>query len=407
MTTIHRRTLRCITGALFAACALPAYAQSYEAYYMHSGNYPVAETPWSDDVQGLAHDDNNWYLTNTHFIWKIPVNLDLLTAGFTSPGVVRTFFGSYPALLGYNHFGDADVFRYEGTDYLVVPIEDGEATCESGLPGGVAIFRCSDLSYVAHTTFPGQCNDAGWVAIDEQGGMVSSRQHIGGPPGSPPSTQGGLRFYNFNWSLLHSTGQAQMSYTHSIYPIKENSSTLELFTMQGGEFAPGDQLLYLVSGYYDDSDGREDSEGIHVIDTSNYQRIQHSTRGFGHFDYYYDPGFPTYEEPEGLTIWNLDDGRAPGIRGQLHVFVSDNDFDLGDSGDIDFKHYTRAISVNATSTCQDGSPACPFRTVNAAASFAWTGSEIRVRAGTYAESLLLFRRVRLSAEGGLVRIVGQ
>lgn len=394
---------------LMALAIVPcARAQVHEAYYMHESNYPVGETSWSDDVQGLTHDDNNWFITNTHFIWKIPVHLDLRTVAFLSPGVIRRSIGEYTDLLGYNHFGDADVFRHADTDYLVVPIEDGEATCTSGRPGAIAIFRCSDLSFVAKAVFPGQCNDAGWVAITEQGGLVSSRQHIGGPPGSDPSSQGGLRFYSFDWNLLHTTGRTSVIYTHSIYPITEQGATLELVTMQGGEFAPGDGLLYLISGFHDDSGGREEREGIHVIDTSGYRRIQHSTRGFGYFDYYYDPGFPTYEEPEGLTIWNLDDGRAPGIRGQLHAFVSDNDFEPGDSGDIDFKHYTRAIRVNPLLSCQSGfpagSPQCPFPTLSGALNFAWNGAEIRIRAGIYTGPLTLSRRIRLSAENGLVRL---
>src|SRR5690606_35465026 len=32
------------------------------------------------------------------------------------------------------------------------------------------------------------------------------------------------------------------------------------------------------------------------------------------------------QEVEGLTIWNLDDGRAPGISGQLHLTVAGCDF---------------------------------------------------------------------------------
>jgi hypothetical protein len=32
---------------------------------------------------------------------------------------------------------------------------------------------------------------------------------------------------------------------------------------------------------------------------------------------------PGDEEIEGLTVWNLDDGRAPGIRGQVHVLMLD------------------------------------------------------------------------------------
>jgi hypothetical protein len=135
----------------------------------------------------------------------------------------------------------------------------------------------------------------------------------------------------------------------------------------------------------------------------NYQRVAHSTRCFGHFDFCYDPGTISAGEPEGLTVWDLDDGRAPGISGQLHVMRLDNDA-LHD--DIAFKHYTFVIRVNPASSCQNGTPACPFHTVNAAANLAWDGSEIRMRTGSYNETLTLNRRIRLTAEGGTVRIGG-
>ncbi|MCG3128108.1 MAG: hypothetical protein CHACPFDD_02983 [Phycisphaerae bacterium] len=396
-----------IVLVLAVALGGEARAQLFESYYMHEGNYPVGETPWSDDIQGLAHDDHNWFITTTHFIWKIPVTLDLATAGVLSPGVIRRSIGEYiQQIPGYNHFGDPDTYTYAGVDYLVVPIENGESTCSTGLPGAVMFVLCSDLSYVWHAAFPGQCNDAGWVAIDDLGFMMSSRQHVGNRISLPPCQGDGLRYYAFEWDALSTTGQGNFQFIQEVHPTDELGDCLEMVTMQGGEFSPGDGLLYLVSGFYDDEDGLEDREGIHVLDTSTYRRVQHSTRGFGHFDYYYDPGFPTYEEPEGLTIWNLDDGRAPGIFGQLHVFVSDNDIDIGDSGDVDFKHYTRAVRVDATSgaSCQNGSQACPFHTLAAGVAFAWSGAEIRIRGGSYPDPISISQRVRLSAENGVARV---
>lgn len=380
-----------------------AAAYEYEGYYLFLGNYPSGQVSWSHDVQGAAHDDNNWIITNTDFIWKIPVQRDLSTVTQASPGVLRVSITAYPTLAGYAHFGDPVVYRFSGTDYLIVPIEDSNATCTSGLPGAVAIFRCTDLSYVDHVAFPGQCNDAGWVAVKSNGDLVSSRQHVGAPAGSPPASQGGLRFYNFDWASLHATGQGSMSFAQEVIMVNEQGLPLEMVTMQGGEFSPSGELLYLVSGFHDDDNGLEDREGIHVLETTSYQRIAHSTRGFGHFDFYYDPGFPNYGEPEGLTVWDLDDGRAPGIAGQLHVTRLDNDptFD-----DIAFKHYTNIIRVNASSTCQSGTPACPFRTVVAGYNFAWPRAEVRIRAGTYPEVMTLNKRIRLSAENGVARIGG-
>jgi len=45
---------------------------------------------------------------------------------------------------------------------------------------------------------------------------------------------------------------------------------------------------------------------------------------------------PGDEEIEGLTVWNLDDGRAPGIRGQVHVLMSD--LEDASNDDLYFKH---------------------------------------------------------------------
>ena len=50
------------------------------------------------------------------------------------------------------------------------------------------------------------------------------------------------------------------------------------------------------------------------------------------FLYDFTPGSPVYEEPEGLTIWDLEEQRAsyldpdlaPYIQGQLHVLLLQN-----------------------------------------------------------------------------------
>lgn len=405
-------TLRHLVVTLVAAI-LPlfwashaALAQPYESYYLFLGHYPVAETNWSHNVQGVAHDDNYWYITNTEVIWKIPVSTDLRTVAFDSPGVRVKTLSEYQIqgdLIGYHHIGDPVVFRFEGTDYLIVPVENADATCTSGPPGAAAIFRCSDLSYVSHAAFPGQCNDAGWVAVDSQGVLVSSRQHIGAPPGSPISAQDGLYFFTFNWPLLHTSGIASMTFLRQQQVLNPSGGIVEMRTMQGGEFSPDGSLLYLVSGFHDDSNTVADQEGIHVVSTSTWQRVAHSTRGFGHFDFYYDPGAIAAGEPEGLTVWDLDNGRAPGIRGQLHVMRLDND---AFHDDIAFKHYTSIIRVDPASSCQSGTIACPFRTYAAAYNLAWPGAEIRLRTGIYLDRPVISKRIRISSEGGTVRIGG-
>ena len=46
---------------------------------------------------------------------------------------------------------------------------------------------------------------------------------------------------------------------------------------------------------------------------------------------------PTDEEPEGLTYWDLDGRKVPGIEGQLHAILLDNDTWSDD--DVYLKHY--------------------------------------------------------------------
>lgn len=397
--------------------AFPAFAQDYESYQLYLGSYPEdANCGWHKDAQGVAHDDNNWFITQTEWIWKIPVERDLWSISASDPDVLTRSIGSYQELAGYAHFGDPDVYRYDNTDYLVMPIEHED----EAQPGAIAVFRCEedDLSYRGHVELTNQDgesyqgHDAGWCAVNSGGRVFSSMQHPG--LGGGPSL---LLEYILDWNLLASEPPQATITLEAMHAMRDElDNPLNLITMQGGEFAPGDGLLYLISGFHDDNAQEEVSEGIHVLESAGpfvWRRVAHSTNGSGHFDYYYDAGYDSSccafgccpgNEPEGLTIWDLDDGRAPGIRGQLHAFMLDND--QPDDDDIYFYHYTNIIRVDSASSCQTGTPACPFRTVNGAANLAWNGSEIRIQAGSYDETLTISQRVRFTAEGGMARIGG-
>jgi hypothetical protein len=135
----------------------------------------------------------------------------------------------------------------------------------------------------------------------------------------------------------------------------ENGQPLSLESWeQGGAFADDEQLpfplLYLINGNMDDPCDC----GIHVFEMTESQtgdecepgadpclvaqRVDRSTNGGVYFSYEYHPGYDQYEEPEGLTFWDLDaDGRAPGIGGQLHAIMLDNE--LGVSDNVYIKHY--------------------------------------------------------------------
>jgi hypothetical protein len=139
-------------------------------------------------------------------------------------------------------------------------------------------------------------------------------------------------------------------------------------------------------------------------------RIMRSTNGSDMFNFGFESGLPVYQEAEGLTIWDLDDGRAPGIGGQLHVLLIEKD--LGDD-DVFLKHYTGTIHVNGAPNpwCQngDGSPWCPFARVTSASDMAWDGVTIKINGSTsssYPEELTVSKRVLLQATGRPVTIGG-
>lgn len=78
------------------------------------------------------------------------------------------------------------------------------------------------------------------------------------------------------------------------------------------------------------------------------KRVAKSTNGAEPFNYEFHPGTPVEcllrigdaQEPEGVTVWDLDkDTRAPGIRGQLHVIMVENDWNKLSPDDFYFKHY--------------------------------------------------------------------
>lgn len=388
--------LLCIgSGLLFAlgTCwGSPALAEvsDYQAYclYLANGDYPDGNPAFDQDVQGIGHDSDYWYITQTEYLWRIPVTLPLGSAESGDPGVFRLKIDQFQDLadLGYAHFGDPVGYQHLGTDYLLVPIENDAI----GLTGAVAAFRCPGLEFLDFVQLPLQNFDAGWCAVDEEGHLYSSYQHT--------ST---IFQYDFDWDLLHTQDDASVTFLSEITLYDEQGqSALDLKTMQGGEFGPDGKLLYLLSGFHDDNDQEMISEGIHVMDTTTWRRIAHSTNGSGYFNYDYSTVWDG--EPEGLTVWDLDDGRAPNVRGQLHVFMLDNEaFD-----DLTLYHYTNVWRVDKNAPCSTGEPTCPFRTIGAAHAAIFNRSEMRIQSNVYPGAILLSKPVRLTSQGGVVRIGG-
>jgi hypothetical protein len=138
--------------------------------------------------------------------------------------------------------------------------------------------------------------------------------------------------YRIDFDAL-SKGRVQLTLVDRFALRDEQGAPLTMDYMQGGVFS-AKGCLYLVNGFDEDFD--EDDGGISVFNGATGVRVARSKSGQGPFNYEFHPGFSTYEEPEGITLWDLDGRGAPGIAGELHVLMLDND----SGGDqIYVKHY--------------------------------------------------------------------
>lgn len=397
---------------LFAALALlrtsPALAggggASYESYFLHLGDYPSYDTiSWSEDVQGITHDDNHWFITQAseilpeyRYLWKIPVGNDLEDDAEPGVnGVQRKHINDYSELVnnGLWHFGDVDYYR----GYVISAVE-----AHAPHPHAMVLFRGDNLQYVGRAALsregsggaPGHQSLA-WVAVDPDGYLYTS--------GDDVSTS--IYRYRLNWADLPSQPPT-LTYSDTI-PLLDGGGTtaLQFSYIQGGAFSEDGRLLYLVSGFYDDQYA---NEGISVFDTRTWRRVARSTNGSGHFNYEHTPGYPHYEEPEGVTVWNLDDSSAPYIWGQLHVLMLDNDRyeDVPlDPDDVSIKHYSHTIFVDGGYAGEEhGRYWDPFNTVGEAHNYAWNGARIAIKSGSYPESLTFSKRIRLFAYAGTATI---
>jgi hypothetical protein len=377
--------------AVWMNTGLSLRAQGFgESCYYFLGDYPGKTTPgWNQNAQGFAHDRDHWFITQWLKIWKIPVGHDL---NANAVGFPTVSMGDTPlSEEGYNHFGDPECYEFRGQTFVLVPVEgDGFAPHPA-----VALFHADTLAYIDHAYLDQQAN-APWCAVDPQGHFYSSNFDV--------NSTHRVRKYNVEWERVIASGELRLTFISTIPLLDEGGVEMSLPHVQGGVITPGGTLMYLVAG-----DGETvpvlETDGIHAfeMETESGRRVTRSTRGFGLFNFEFHPEFPIKEEPEGLTFWDLDDGRAPGMSGQLHVLLLDND--VPDDDCILVKHYAATLHVDRIfNGTEIGSLREPFNTVNEANDLVWDGGQISIRAGSYPETLTFSKRIAVVANGGPVTI---
>src|SRR5690242_2690891 len=110
-------------------------------FFKHLSDYPSDEqTGWSDNLQGVSHDEENWFITENEKLWKINAMADLKTIN-EADAAQGIFNRPIPdALKDYNHMGDLD--HYNG--HLFVPMEQHDGTPQIAR---IACFNAADLSF--------------------------------------------------------------------------------------------------------------------------------------------------------------------------------------------------------------------------------------------------------------------
>lgn len=86
------------------------------------------------------------------------------------------------------------------------------------------------------------------------------------------------------------------------------------------------------------------------------------------------------------------------------VLMLDNDLY---HDDIYLKHYSNTIWVNqAHSVIEYGSEFFPFQTITPAYNMAWNDSILRIKPGSYPESITFSKQMKITAVGGSV-VIGE
>jgi hypothetical protein len=197
----------------------------------------------------------------------------------------------------------------------------------------IAAIDPDTLELVAYSRMQSEVN-CGWVAVrpEAAGTFLYTSARI--------TTETPIMRYEVDWPELEK-GAEFLTAPASPYRLWDGRQELEIEHMQGGVFSSADHL-YLVNGFcrnFDEAHGK-----IWVFDAAdpeNAQLVETSTNGYGWFNFEWHTDCDSLcvcDEPEGITIWDLDDGRAPCIAGQIHVLMIDNESSRGDR--LYFKHYT-------------------------------------------------------------------
>lgn len=308
-----------------------------ENFLEPAADYPSNyDSPWSQIIQGVTHDADNWFFSRQYGLSKFPLEHNL-SGSAGSPKALSVGIPKQFSNLGYDHIGDLDFFN----GHLYVPLE--------GQPVTRVLFYNTSLELVNWAAFdaPHQTH-APWCAVNPLDGyLYTSNFDIN----SDEPTLFVYRIVRTNEDVPQSL-ESLGSFT--LFNLAHNP--IAISRVQGGVFSASGHL-YLVSDAPPEEGGGilafEMINGYQVARTPiDYQRRRSIS---------VPPGLPTsvkdvalgvftggaslavagsktitvdYEELEGITIWDADSGRAPSVTGQVHVVMNHPNFTLAEAAKL-------------------------------------------------------------------------
>ncbi len=267
------------------------YRHTYQPNFPHD-----AEVEWGYNTsQGVTHNDKYWYFSTEDKLMKYPI-----TQRLTQGSPMRKIHLPHSC----EHFGDIDYYQYK----IYVPLEK----CKGGSEKGRRIYVYdTHLNMIKYGYLSGVSN-ASWVAINPVNGLMYSSV-----------------FYNGKYGKMIDVYDPDFKSGTTIKKLYQVELSHGIKRIQGGAISKNGNL-YLVS----DNRYSTRNAGIYMYRIEGKKaRFVHKieTNGFS-------PGFPHYEEMEGMTLWNLDNKNISGIpRGHIHWVLNVNDAYYND---LYFKHIT-------------------------------------------------------------------
>jgi hypothetical protein len=324
---------------LLKALEWPTKIDQIDEYPANSG------TDWSNEINGVANDEKNWFIIQKNRIWKFPGKHNLQH----SVGVFRLDMPPSDST-DYDHCGDSDYYKHpDFGGLLFVPLEH----IDKAGPGRIALFKSSTksagityMSYadMMHKDISGNIvdqPDASWCAINRLNGLLYTCQFDSPAPF--------LYVYKPHMDIVRDIIRLKLEYLGKFWLFNEKDEPLVVHNIQGGVFSNNGHL-YLVSdwAFWAKRKDLVNSSGIIGFDMATGRRVIHTS-------VYYEPLLEeiTYDpildwiissivtirnqELEGIDIWDLKSTGivAPHINGQIHLMMNENP-----NSQVFFKHFS-------------------------------------------------------------------